>query len=82
VDIELTNEAVKQYRRLNEPALSRISEAIDELLHEPPVGDIKELRGNPGVYRLRVGSYRILYTLEFSCITIFKIAPRGQAYKE
>ena len=82
MDIELTNEAVKQYRRLNEPALSRISEAIDKLEYEPPEGDIKELRGHPGVYRLRVGSYRILYTIENSCIAIFKIAPRGQAYKE
>jgi mRNA-degrading endonuclease RelE of RelBE toxin-antitoxin system len=28
--VELSNEAVKQYKRLNEPALSRITDAIDK----------------------------------------------------
>ena len=77
----MTNEAVKQYRRLNEPILSRITEAIDKLEIEPPEGDIKELQGHPGVYRVRVGGFRILYTIENACIVIFKIASRGQIYK-
>ena len=80
--ITLTSEAVKQYRRLNEPELSRITDAIDKLGLDPPEGDIKELKGHPGVFRLRVGGYRILYTVENACcIDIFKIARRGQAYK-
>jgi mRNA interferase RelE/StbE len=79
--VELTSGAARQYKRLNEPLVNRITVAIDKLGHEPPKGDIKELKGYSGVYRLRVGGYRILYTVENGCISIFKIAPRGQAYK-
>jgi mRNA interferase RelE/StbE len=78
--VELTSGAVRQYERLNEPLVNRITAAIDKLEHEPPEGDIKELKGYSGVYRLRVGGYRILYTVEDDCAVIFKIAPRGQAY--
>jgi mRNA interferase RelE/StbE len=82
MEVTLTNNAVKQYSRLNEPMLSRITKAIDGLEKEPPEGDIKELTDSPGVFRLRVGGYRILYTAENNYIDIFKIAQRGQSYKE
>jgi mRNA interferase RelE/StbE len=82
MQVELTSGAVKQYGRLNEPMLDRITAAIDGLEKEPPEGDIKELKRCPGVFRLRVGGYRILYTVETNRISIFKIAPRGQVYKE
>jgi mRNA interferase RelE/StbE len=82
MDAYLTNTALKQYERLNEPSLSRITEAIDGLENEPPQGDIIELKDSPGVFRFRVGGYRILYTVEKTYIDIFKIARRGQAYKE
>jgi mRNA interferase RelE/StbE len=82
MEITLTNNAVKQYRRLNEPLLSRVTDAIDGLEKEPPIGDIKELTDNPGVFRLRVGGFRVLYTVGNDYIDIFKIAPRGQSYKE
>jgi mRNA interferase RelE/StbE len=82
MEVTLTNNAVKQYRRLNEPMLSRITKAIDGLEKEPPEGDIKELTDSPGVFRLRIGGYRILYTAGNNYIDIFKIAQRGQSYKE
>ena len=82
MDVFLTNAALKQYERLNEPMLGRITDAIDRLEKEPPEGDIKEMKGSPSVFRLRVGGYRILYTVEKDYIDIFKIARRGQAYKE
>ena len=81
MEVYLTNNAVKQYRRLNEPTLSRITEGINGLEKEPPEGDIKEMTDSPGVFRLRVGGYRILYTVEGNCIDVFKIARRGQSYK-
>ena len=82
MDAYLTNTALKQYERLNEPMLSRITDAIDGLEREPPQGDIKGLTDNPGVFRLRVGGYRVLYRVEENHVDIFKIARRGQSYKE
>ncbi|MDR2803060.1 MAG: type II toxin-antitoxin system RelE/ParE family toxin [Treponema sp.] len=62
--------------------LSRITAAINGLEKEPAEGYIKELTNGPSVFRLRVGGWRILYTTGGGCIDIFKIAPRGQVYKE
>ncbi|MDR1400244.1 MAG: type II toxin-antitoxin system RelE/ParE family toxin [Treponema sp.] len=81
MDIELSNEAVRQYKRLNEPDLSRITAAIDKLEREPPEGDIKRLQGKDG-YRVRLGRYRIIFDLEPDRVYIYKIVPRGKAYKE
>ena len=39
----------------------RILEAVHAL---PDSGDIKQLKGHTGLLRLRVGSYRIIYTVD------------------
>jgi len=80
MDAYLTNTALKQYERLNEPMLSRISDAIDGLEKEPPEGNIKPLTGKPGNYRLTVGGIRVLYRIENNTILVTNIVPRGQAY--
>jgi len=83
MDIELTNEAVRQYKKLKEPALSKVTEAIDGLEIEPPRGDIIKLTDKVNKYRMRTGDYRILYEKKTdNLILIHKIARRGQAYKE
>jgi mRNA interferase RelE/StbE len=67
---------------LNEPDYSRILDALGDLADDPPTGDIKKLQGEETAYRLRVGGYRVLFKVKESCITVYKIATRGQAYKE
>jgi len=79
--VELSNTAKKQFNRLNEPYRSRIAAALDKLENEPPEGDIKKLQGRDG-YRVVVGTYRILFDIENDRIDVFKIAPRGQAYRK
>jgi mRNA interferase RelE/StbE len=68
--------------RLNEPGYSRILDALEDLTDDPPGGDIRKLRGEETAYRLKVGGYRILFKVKESCIAVYKIAPRGQVYKE
>jgi mRNA-degrading endonuclease RelE of RelBE toxin-antitoxin system len=80
MEVSLTNNAVKQYERLNDPLLSRITAAIDKLEEVPPGGDILPISGKPGHYRLVVGGTRILYKIENAEILITHIVPRGQAY--
>jgi mRNA interferase RelE/StbE len=81
MNVTLNKKAKKQFAKLNEPMRSRIAESIDRLEHEPPEGDIKQLQGRDG-YRLRVGGYRILFKKKENCLAVYKISPRGQAYKE
>jgi len=59
----------------------RLESAVSELFHTPYPAGCKKLKGAPNSYRLRVGGYRILYSiLSNEEILVFKIAPRGSAY--
>jgi len=74
----LDGDAKKQYKRLNEPMLSRIDDAIDGLEKEPPEGDIKPLKGFPEISRVRVGNYCVLFFDEGDIRYVFRIAPQGE----
>lgn len=59
----------------------RIVEAIERL---PDSGDRKRLQGQEDVYRLRVGPYRIIYTVDSGQLVIYIIGAgnRGDIYKK
>jgi mRNA interferase RelE/StbE len=77
----LERKAAKYLGRLNEPIKSKLKKALSDLGKDPPEGDIIPLQGIEG-YRLRVGGFRILFDKTDTVITVYKIAPRGQSYKE
>jgi len=78
----LHRDADKYLNRLNEADRDRINDAIDGLEEEPPQGDITPIAGEPGRFRTRVGSYRLLWRIKDSHILVTHIDPRGQAYKK
>ena len=78
----LHHTAKKYFDRLNQSDRKRIKEALQDLEKEPPEGDIRPYEGNPGVWRLKVGGYRVLYKIEDDIILATHIEPRGQAYKK
>lgn len=57
----------------------RVVSAIERL---PNGEDIKKFKGHEGVFRLRVGSYRILYTVDNGELIVYVIdaGNRGQIY--
>lgn len=57
----------------------RLVDAIERL---PDSGDIKRLQGHSDLFRLRVGAYRILYTVDNGEFVIYVIdaGNRGQIY--
>lgn len=60
---------------------ARLESAISELFRTPYPAGCKKLKGAPNSYRLRVGDYRVLYSiLSRDEILVFKVAPRGSAY--
>lgn len=80
MNVELLPKAAKYLKGMNQPDKGRIISALEKLAQEPPQGDIKSLTGKDG-YRLRVGSYRVLFDANENNIVVYTIAPRGQAYK-
>ena len=80
--IVIEKPAEKFIMRLAQPEKERVLKAIRELPHR---GDIKRLQGKKslGMYRLRVGSYRIIYTVDNGQLVICVIdaGNRGDIYK-
>jgi len=60
----------------------RVLKAIYDL---PEGSDIRELKGkkNKGLYRLRVGNYRVIYTIDNGKLIIYVVdaGNRGDIYK-
>ena len=67
--------------KLDRPERERVLKAIAKLPYE---GDIKKLKGKKsrGLLRLRVGDYRIIYTVDNGQLIVFVIdaGSRGQIY--
>lgn len=79
----IEKKAQKQLLRLPEELQVRISKAIDALQDEGLSSslDIKRLKGLGNRYRIRVGSYRILFELAKNhVIVVYAILPRETAY--
>ena len=72
--------AVKFLKRQTKEKQQWIIDAIRQLPH---TGDIETLAGHPGVFRLRVGGYRVIYSIEneILIIRILDIGNRGDVYK-
>lgn len=88
--IVLTDSATKELRRLPTNMQDRIFEKIGRLAEEPKPNGHKKLKSFdiPGTdydqyYRIRVGDYRVIYTIEDEQVTIFilKIAHRKNVYE-
>jgi mRNA interferase RelE/StbE len=77
--IEFEKAALKFLKKQPKPQQIRILKAIEKL----PDGDVKKIQGLNEWYRLRVGDYRIIYTIEndILLITVVNIGNRGQNYK-
>jgi mRNA interferase RelE/StbE len=77
----LHHTADKYLNRLQLADRDRIKKALRNLAKEPPEGDIRPYEGNPGILRLRVGSYRVIFKFkDTDSILVSHIEPRGQAY--
>ncbi len=78
--VVLKKSAKKFIDRLPRNEKVRIVSAIEQL---PNGEDIKQVKGYPGMLRLRVGDYRIIYTVDHGELVVYVIdaGPRGQIYK-
>ncbi len=69
----LHHTADKYLNRLNSNDRDRINAALDALEKEPPEGDITSITGESERFRLRVGSYRLLYRIKDNTIFVTHI---------
>lgn len=74
--------AIKFINSLPMQDKQRIKSAIENLVVNPSICDIKPLQGYKDLYRMRVGNYRIIYTKDNTILFIADIGNRGDIYKQ
>jgi len=81
-EVRIDPDAQKELRRLPPPMRERVVKAIDALKDNPFGGkDIRKLRGElTGLYRLRVGNYRVVYRIveEQRLVIVEAVGTRGE----
>ena len=81
--IEVSATAEKQLRKLDSTALGRIVKSIKELASDPRPRGCRKLHGYEGVYRIRTGNFRMIYSIEDQklLIIILKVGHRKTIYR-
>jgi mRNA interferase RelE/StbE len=80
-NIELRPAAVRGLRKLDPQIRPRIQGAIALLAQNPRPPGARPLRGRPGL-RIRVGDYRIIYTVDDDVlvVAVITLAHRREVY--
>jgi len=79
--IEIKKSAAKEIRKLPKNDINRIVEKIQMLGSDPRPSGCKKLSGDEK-YRIRIGTYRILYSIHDNKLVIFivKVGHRKDIY--
>ena len=79
--VELTKSAEKELLSLPNKEQSRISRALKGLEDNPPHG-VKKLKGEENLYRIRIGKYRAIYTIQdhVLLVIVFDVGHRKDIY--
>ncbi len=73
--------AQKYLEKLEEKHRNRVKKAV-RVFYEQGSGDVSKLKGYSDEYRLRVGSFRILFKHTGRDIYVLRVDSRGDVYKK
>lgn len=81
--VEIETTAAKQIQRLQRADQKRVMIAINALSNEPRPHGCTKLSGTDDSYRIRVGSFRIVYVIddELHIVSVTRVAHRKEVYK-
>lgn len=81
--VEVRPAASRSLRKLDPEIRPRIQGAIELLAQDPRPPASRPLRGRPG-YRVRVGDYRIIYTVadDVLLVVVVALGHRREIYRE
>jgi mRNA interferase RelE/StbE len=81
--LEIMPAAERDLRRLAPAILRRVDVRMRALAEQPRPHGVEHLTGTHGGLRLRVGDYRLLYTVNDrqQVVTIARVRHRGEVYR-
>jgi mRNA interferase RelE/StbE len=77
--VRLSRDSVRSLKRADRRTARRIRDKIALLAAAPEAlaNNIGALKGEPGLMRLRIGGWRVIYVETTEIVDVLKIAPRG-----
>ena len=63
-EITLASSAEKELNSLSKSIQKRVEKTIDSLKVDPRPHGVAKLKGRKNLYRVRVGDYRVIYTID------------------
>ena len=80
--VELKVSARKELERLPAKLIERIFPKLEGLASEPRPAGCKKLKGGQREWRIRVGDYRVVYTIddEKMLVSVMRIRHRSEVY--
>ena len=81
--VQLAPSAERDLAALDKPVQRRVAARIDALAENPRPAGVAKLQGEANAWRIRVGDYRILYTIEDRrlVVLVIKIGHRREVYR-
>lgn len=81
--IEFAPAALREFRDLPRKVQEQLRPKIDLLAENPRPQKVEKLKGAEGLYRIRAGDYRVIYSIEDDrlVVLILRIAHRRDVYK-
>ncbi|MEP9415108.1 type II toxin-antitoxin system RelE/ParE family toxin [Gordonia sp. VNQ95] len=81
-EVRITTSAAKSLAKLPRVEQKRISSAITALPENPRPHGVTKLSGTTDSYRIRVGNYRVVYTIDDGelIIVVVRIGHRREVY--
>ena len=81
--LEIRNSALGEIGALSSDVQERVKAAIDGLADAPLSRDSIKLQGSRDLYRVRVGSYRVVYRLNQKerLVIVERVAHRREVYR-
>ncbi|MCY4014977.1 MAG: type II toxin-antitoxin system RelE/ParE family toxin [Gammaproteobacteria bacterium] len=82
-DLEISRTAERQLRRLPRADQARVVQAMLQLATDPYPRGTRKLLGYDDVFRIRVGQYRVLYSVSEATVivVVLKIGHRRDVYR-
>jgi mRNA interferase RelE/StbE len=82
-DVALTSSAERELKKLSGQLVARIMPRLENLASNPRPSGCKKLRGGDHEWRIRVGDYRVVYTIDDAelRVEVTRIRHRNEVYE-
>lgn len=83
-EVVFDNRAGKELARLDKPVARRVYSAVMTLAEEPRPDGCRQLSGYPGLWRIRVGDHRVVYSIDDGRLVVvaLRVAHRREVYRK